>query len=288
VGTQKAKERNRSLDRRSISQTITLIENREPAAFKKLAHLFSSESLRRSVCFTGPGGVGKSTLISNLIPIVSQEASLCWLACDPWSPVSGGSLLGDRVRLSGSEPADHIFVRSLSTRSTQAFSRSIRDIEIYMESLFDEVWVETAGSGQTQTEIASISALSILVLQPEIGDEVQWMKSGLKELVDFYVIHKADLGGADSMSRSLLELGAQPEQIFICSSKNQTGLKPLWEAIKSWRVSAECKGKLKKLQGDLSLALYRELLLKGVDKKFKKEGGAWLKNPYTALIKKIQ
>src|SRR5690606_35063197 len=112
---------------------------------------------------------------------------------------SGGSFLGDRIRISGQEVPDNLFIRSLSTRSPAAFSKSIRDIQIFLERHFDQVWVETAGTGQTQSEVSQISGLTVLILQPETGDEVQWMKSGLRECVDVFIVNKADLPGAEEM-----------------------------------------------------------------------------------------
>jgi len=273
------------LDRREISQVISQIESREAAGFKRLAKVFSSQSLYRSVCFTGPGGVGKSSLLAKLLPMVAKHKSVCWLACDPWSPKTGGSLLGDRIRLSGEDIPTNAFVRSLSTRGTQAFSQAIRDIEIFMESLFDEVWVETAGSGQTQVEVAQISALTVLVLQPEIGDEIQWMKSGLRECADLFVINKSDMDGADSMMRSLMEFGVAEENIVLCSARKNHGLQKILDRLSQIRESMEWKEKVQSLQKNLALSLYREIHWKEIERRFKKESSKWIKNPYRELSK---
>lgn len=275
------------IDRRLISAEITRIESREKASFKKLSKVFGNHSFQKTICFTGPGGVGKSTLISRLVPLVSSKKSLAWLACDPSSPISGGSVLGDRIRLGGAQVGEEVFIRSLSTRGSQAFSRAIQDVEIFMESFFDEVWVETAGSGQTQVEISNISAITILVLQPETGDEIQWMKSGLRECVDLFVINKSDLGGAESMMQSLLELGAREEQVLTVSAKDQKGLNAILTAIQEVREQISWKKKVKALQESLSLSLYREIQLLKMDKKYKKESAKWRKNPYLALLKEI-
>jgi len=273
------------LDRLEISQVISQIEARETAGFKRLSKVFSSQSLFRSVCFTGPGGVGKSSLLAKLLPLMAARRSVCWLACDPWSPKTGGSLLGDRIRLSGEDIPANAFVRSLSTRGTQAFSQAIRDIEIFMESLFDEVWVETAGSGQTQVEVAQISALTVLVLQPEIGDEIQWMKSGLRECADLFVINKSDLEGADSMMRSLMEFGVAEENIILCSARKNQGLQSILDRLSSIRETMEWKVKVKSLQESLALSLYREIHWREIERRFKKESSKWIKNPYLELSK---
>ena len=245
-------------DRLKISKTISAIENREEKSLKELGKFFGPDSLKRTVCFTGPAGVGKSTLISSLIPRAAEKMSVAWLACDPSSPQSGGSLLGDRIRISGKEISERVYIRSMSTRGTQAFSQAIRDVEIYCEKFFDQVWVETAGSGQTQSEVAQISAVTVLILQPETGDEIQWMKAGVRELADLYFIHKSDLRGVEAMEQSLVEQGVALERIVRCSSKTQEGMDEALDRLLEFQKNMAWKTRRQSLHEQLAKALFLE------------------------------
>ncbi len=270
----------KSLSPGEIATLITGIENRNPRALKSLSHVFNAQSLRKTVCFTGPAGVGKSTLLSHLIPLAAKSQRVAWVACDPSSAKSGGALLGDRIRLQGSDLSENIFVRSMSTRSTQAFSQSIRDVEILLESHFDQVWVETAGTGQTQSEVAQISALTVLILQPETGDEIQWMKSGLREWADIFVIHKADLSGADQMEQSLIEFGASAESIVKVSSQQGRGFEKVLGLIESAQKNLNWPPRRQALHGRVAEQLFYERALEKLKKDFQKKRSRLLKRPY--------
>ncbi|MBN8555352.1 MAG: hypothetical protein J0L93_07905 [Deltaproteobacteria bacterium] len=263
-----------------IASELTRIENRDPKALANLKKIFSVQSLRRTICFTGPAGVGKSTLISKLAPLAARKKTLAWLACDPSSPKSGGSLLGDRIRLSGQEISENIFIRSLSTRGAQAFSKSIRDMEVYLESIFDEIWVETAGSGQTQSEVARLSAITVLILQPETGDEIQWMKSGVREWADLFIVHKADLKGADLMAQTLVEQGAKPSEVIQVSSKNNKGFENVLSALQNFQKKMNWNERQKILHLEHARALFFEKAQKKLETEFEKSKAKKVKNPY--------
>lgn len=269
-----------TLNRREISQSISAIEDRASGALAKLKTLYHADSFRNSVCFTGPGGAGKSTLVSNLVLRAAKAKSIAWVACDPSSAKTGGSVLGDRIRLSGAETPENVFVRSMSTRSASAYSQAIRDVEVYLESLFDEVWVETAGSGQTQTEISLVSGMTVLVLQPETGDEVQWMKSGLQEEVDLFIVNKADLAGADVMRQLLIEQGAPEDRVIEVSSKREQGFEDLLSRIESVRASLDWQERKQKLHEAHARALFMEKERVRLEAEFEKQKAQLMKNPY--------
>jgi len=268
-------------DRLKISRTISAIENRDEKALKELGKFFGPDSLKRTVCFTGPAGVGKSTLISSLIPRAAERMSVAWLACDPSSPQSGGSLLGDRIRISGKEISERVYIRSMSTRGTQAFSQAIRDVEIYCEKFFDQVWVETAGSGQTQSEVAQISAVTVLILQPETGDEIQWMKAGVRELADLYFIHKSDLRGVEAMEQSLVEQGVPLERIVRCSSKTQEGMDEALDRLLEFQKSMVWKNRRVELHEQLAKALFLERGQRKLLKDFALSKKSLVMSPYS-------
>ena len=193
----------------------------------------------RVIAFTGSGGVGKSTLIGKLIPIVREEGrKVAVLACDPQSPLSGGALLGDRFRM-GSPVDDGIFIRSLAAVSGHAavadhLEMIIRLLEAFG---FDVILLETAGSGQGDVEVRNLADIVVLLLQPESGDDVQWEKAGILECADVIVIHKADLPGAEQTAAQVcaaLELSPQKSvSVLRVSTKANDGHVELWRAIQA-------------------------------------------------------
>jgi LAO/AO transport system kinase len=269
-----------SQPRKNIAERLSLIENRAPATKAMLRKMFSKESFKKTLCFTGPAGVGKSSLIASLLKTRSAEKSLAWLACDPSSVVTKGSLLGDRIRLQGFDLPDNVFVRSVSTRSTQAFSPALRDMEVYLENLFDEVWIETAGAGQTQQEVTQIAGFTILVLQPETGDEIQWMKSGVRELADFFIVHKADLAGSDQMVQSLIENGAPKNRVIEVSSRERRGLRECLEHIDRARQVIDWKSRLHAVHLAHARDAFLEKRLRDFQREFREVQSRYLRNPY--------
>lgn len=167
-----------------------------------------------TLAITGPAGVGKSTLVSRLAPFrlarlketaTRSENLLAVLAIDPTSPVSGGAILGDRIRMDDIAGDPAVFLRSLaSSGSYQGLSRNIVNVLSVTQGFgFDEVIVETVGAGQSEYAAADLAETVVLVLQPDTGDFVQAMKSGIMEIADIYVMNKAHLPGA---ARSISEL----------------------------------------------------------------------------------
>jgi LAO/AO transport system kinase len=272
-----------ALNRKEISKTISDIEQRAPEILKNLSKYFSASSFKRSTCFTGPAGVGKSSLISCLAPLVAEKNKIAWIACDPSSPETGGSVLGDRIRLSGQDYSDNLYIRSMSTRSTQAFSLAIRDVEIYLENLFDHVWVETAGSGQTQSEVARISGMTVLILQPETGDEIQWMKSGVREWADLFIVNKSDLPGAESMAKSLIEEGAPEENVLLASAKTGSGLPEVIQAIENFQNKMNWNDRQNLLHHEHAKALFLEREIVKIQASFEGKKGSLVNQPYQSF-----
>lgn len=193
----------------------------------------------RVVAFTGSGGVGKSTLIGKLIPIVRQEGrKVAVLACDPQSPLSGGALLGDRLRMR-CPVDDGVFIRSLAAVSGHASLACHLDMMIRLLEAFgfDVILLETVGSGQGDVEVRNLADTVVLLLQPESGDDVQWEKAGILECADVIVIHKADLPGAEQTAdqvRAALELSPQKSvSVLRVSTKANDGHVELWRAIQA-------------------------------------------------------
>ena len=205
-------------------------------------------SLRR-IAITGSPGVGKSSLIAGLIKSIRRGSTcrIAVLACDPQSPVTGGALLGDRLRMAEFIPSDNLFIRSLATPSGLQGVAQHMDImgQIIAWSGFDVLLVETVGIGQGEIAVRSIADQVVLVLQPQTGDSVQWDKAGLWELADTIVVQKCDLAGADTMLVALREQMTRGDgsslPVVGVSSHAQAGWDQLLSCLKLGKIpSKEC------------------------------------------------
>jgi LAO/AO transport system kinase len=194
----------------------------------------------RVVAVTGSGGVGKSTLLGQWIGVVrGRGRTVAVLACDPESPLTGGALLGDRVRMPGHPDDPGVYIRSVTAAAghegvADAIDLMIRALEAFP---FDVVLLETAGVGQGDTAVRELADVVVLLVQPEAGDELQWQKAGLLEVADVVVVHKADLPGAErteSEVRELLNLpGCRPVPVLRASGSRGWGLEELWDVVAS-------------------------------------------------------
>jgi LAO/AO transport system ATPase len=192
----------------------------------------------RVIAVTGSGGVGKSTLIGKLIEVIRRAGrSVAVLACDPQSPLTGGALLGDRIRMPNRPDDDGLFIRSLATPSGHSGVAPNVDlmISLFANFGFDTVIVETVGAGQGDTAIRDLADVVVVLVQPETGDELQWEKAGQLEIADVVVVHKADLPSAEraySQLRELLNLpGCRSLPVVRVSSSKGLGVEELWAAV---------------------------------------------------------
>ena len=199
-------DRIRSNDHRSLSRVISQIENNAkiPDTFFQKLHQHANKTLRLGI--TGPPGAGKSTLTDQLIQqIISDGKSVGVVAVDPTSPFTGGALLGDRVRMNHYIWDDNVFIRSMGSHGDLGgLARKAQDVgDVLAASGKDVVIFETVGVGQGELDVAKAVDLTIVVLVPESGDEVQLMKAGLVEIADIFVVNKSDRQGADRLAQSL-------------------------------------------------------------------------------------
>ena len=199
-------DRIRSNDHRSLSRVISQIENNAkiPDTFFQKLHQHANKTLRLGI--TGPPGAGKSTLTDQLIQqIISDGKSVGVVAVDPTSPFTGGALLGDRVRMNHYVWDDNVFIRSMGSHGDLGgLARKAQDVgDVLAASGKDVVIFETVGVGQGELDVAKAVDLTIVVLVPESGDEVQLMKAGLVEIADIFVVNKSDRQGADRLAQSL-------------------------------------------------------------------------------------
>jgi LAO/AO transport system kinase len=189
-------------DVRAAARLISRIENGSPEAFAELDRLYPAGGKAYVVGVTGPPGVGKSTLVDGLIASFrKQDSAVGVIAIDPSSAVTGGALLGDRVRMQRHSADPRVFIRSLATRGwAGGLARAAIGTIRVMDALGrDFIIVETVGSGQIEVDIARAADTTVLVMAPDAGDEVQTMKAGILETADIIVINKADRDGADRL-----------------------------------------------------------------------------------------
>jgi LAO/AO transport system kinase len=187
-------------DRRAAARLISLVEAADPAAGPAMSLLFRRGRDTRIVGITGPPGAGKSTLVDQLIALRRLAGErVAVLAVDPASPRSGGSLLGDRVRMTRHNTDADVFIRSLSTRGhLGGLTAATGDALIVLDALgFDCIIVETVGAGQNEFDIMDHADTVVVVQTPVAGDEVQAMKSGLLEIADLIAVNKCDAPGAE-------------------------------------------------------------------------------------------
>jgi len=225
-------------DRRSLSRAISLIDNEEGEYQEIIRQIFKKTGNAITIGFTGPGGAGKSSLIGKLVMEFKKFGyKIAIIAVDPTSPISGGAILGDRIRMQGNiiENSD-IFMRSIASRGAiGGVSKSLRNIIRVLDAAgYNLIIVESVGAGQLEIEVSKIVNLTIVLFTPNTGDRIQAIKAGLTEIGDIYIVNKADIEGANTLYNILKDLvGGTKNKPFIlkCSAKTGEGIKEIAENI---------------------------------------------------------
>ena len=228
---------------RAMARAITMAEIGGEQASQLIARLRPSTRGGHLVGLTGSPGAGKSTLIGKLArEFRNRGKSVGVLAVDPSSPVSGGAVLGDRVRMQDVATDRGVFVRSMASRGRQGgLAPAVEDAAVILRAAGkDIVLLETVGVGQGEVDVASAVQTVVVVLTPGMGDEIQSLKAGLLEVADIYVVNKSDLIGADSVARSLQAAAMQPEgawtrPVLQTSANSSEGVPALANAIDGHR-----------------------------------------------------
>jgi len=234
--------------RGAIAKTITIIENDQKEAKKILKKIFKNTGNSIVIGITGPAGAGKSSLINKTVIAMKKLGTKpAVLAIDPTSHVTGGAILGDRVRMSESTDSG-TYIRSIASRgATGAVSRSLRNsIRILEYSGFNPIIIESVGAGQTEVEISNIADITVVVFNPNTGDSIQTIKAGLTEIGDIYIVNKSDLSGTNQLFDAVLDFIGDSERnpvILKTSVKKNSGISEFAKILKDMMDS---KKKFKK------------------------------------------
>jgi LAO/AO transport system kinase len=196
----------RSGDPRALARAISTVENRSPDAADLLKALFPHSGKARVLGMTGPPGAGKSTLVDQLAKHYRREGkTLGIVAVDPTSPYTGGAILGDRIRMQDHHSDPGIYIRSMATRgSLGGLARTTADVATVLDaSGKDLILIETVGVGQDEVDIVRLADITVVILVPGMGDDVQTIKAGIMEIADIFVINKSDRDGAENVEREI-------------------------------------------------------------------------------------
>jgi len=270
-------------DTRSISRAISIVDNNDPDSVKIIHGIFKKTKNAKTIGFTGSAGSGKSTLIGRL---ASEFHSLGYkvavIAVDPSSPITGGALLGDRVRMMS--VSDEIYVRSLASRGAEGgISRSLRNVVRILDAAgYDLILIESVGAGQLEIEISKAVNITVVVFNPQTGDSIQAIKAGLTEIGDIYVINKSDLEGATILYNIIFDLvGNHKKLVFKCSAKLKKGVKELTRALVKLLDEEKYLSREKSiLENELKEMILNEVKEKSIEKIMKSE-------EYRKLVSKV-
>lgn len=260
-------------DRRSVSRAISIVENEQVSINAKriVKEIYQHTGRAHIVGITGPPGIGKSTMIGNLSAMLSNKGrKVSVVAIDASSPFSGGSLLGNRIRMQESLTRHGVFMRSLATRGLKGgLSRSIWDtVKILDASGSDIIIVETVGAGQADLDVANLAETVIMVLGPGLGDEIQAIKAGIMEIGHLFVINKMDLPGAFIAQKDIEEtLAMSPKgewkpPVVGVNSLTREGYEDLIKEI-------DLHGEFVKKSSELSLRKFRTELEITIDEEIR-------------------
>jgi LAO/AO transport system kinase len=275
--------------RGAIAKAISIIENDEKEARKLVKKIFKQSGYSIVIGITGPAGAGKSSLINTTsIALKKLKLNPAVLAIDPTSHVTGGAILGDRVRMTESTDSG-MYIRSIASRGAAgAVSHSIRNsIRILEYAGFNPIIIESVGAGQTEVEIANIADITVVVFNPNTGDSIQTIKAGLTEIGDIYLVNKSDLDGASQLYQAVLEFIGMTERNPIILQTSTTKNKGIDEFAKKLEELMVARKKSKKEHDILRLEIeLKDIILNNVRRKL--DSVLESDKNYSKYLKKLQ
>ncbi|MFB5628555.1 MAG: methylmalonyl Co-A mutase-associated GTPase MeaB [Nitrosarchaeum sp.] len=275
--------------RGAIAKAISIVENNPKEAKKLLKQIFKETGHASIIGITGPAGAGKSSLINKTsVALKKLHTKPAVLAIDPTSHVTGGAILGDRVRMTESTDSG-TYIRSIASRgATGAISRSLRNsIRILEYAGFNPIIIESVGAGQTEVEISNIADVTVVVFNPNTGDSIQTIKAGLTEIGDIYLVNKSDLDGANQLFDAIREyIGSSDKNpIFLKTSvKKNSGITEFAKTLKEV-MTIKKKNKQEKDMARLETEL-KDIILNNMSEKI--ETMLESDKTFSKYLKKIQ
>lgn len=275
--------------RGAIAKAISIIENDEKEARKLVKKIFKHSGTAILIGITGPAGAGKSSLINKTsIALKKLKLNPAVLAIDPTSHITGGAILGDRVRMTESTDSG-TYIRSIASRgATGAISRSIRNsVRILEYAGFNPIIIESVGAGQTEVEIANIADITVVVFNPNTGDSIQTIKAGLTEIGDIYLVNKSDLDGASQLYQTVQEFIGMTQKNPIILQTSATKNKGIDELAKKLGELMNERKKSKKEHDIERLEIeLKDIILNNVRHKLDSVLGS--DKNYSKYLKKLQ
>lgn len=256
--------------RGTIAKAISIIENNPTEAKKLIKKIYRETGNASIIGITGPAGAGKSSLINKTtVELKKLNTKPAVLAIDPTSHVTGGAILGDRVRMTESTDSG-TYIRSVASRgAVGAVSRSLRNsIRILEYAGFNPIIIESVGAGQTEVEISNIADITVVVFNPNTGDSIQTIKAGLTEIGDIYLINKSDLDGANQLYdavREYIGVSAKNPVILKTSVKKNSGISEFAKHLKEMMLKKK-ENKKEKDMARLEIEL-KDIILNNIREK---------------------
>ncbi len=225
----------------ALAKAISIVENRRKDYKKILESIYPLPGTSLKIGITGAPGSGKSSLIEKMIAgLKAQGLSIAVLAVDPSSPLSGGALLGDRLRMIQHSNDPNVFIRSIANRGhLGGLSLSTHEIiDLLQASGKDVIIIETVGVGQSEVDIVNVADVVLMVINPDSGDEIQIFKAGIIEIADIFVVNKSDLGGSENKVgeiRNYFAYSGRDPLVFPTSVKEDKGIPELLAGIRGFQ-----------------------------------------------------